>query len=782
MYAIIPRRGCERPPATPSLPWYFDHLRDRIRRLFDLRVYLAPWTQAQIGLAAFEGRAINDDRITGTEAAFQHSFRQRIFDQVRDDPAQRTGAERRVVAALRQQIVGVVAHVQQETVLLQLILHALEHQRRDLADLVVRQRKEDDRRVDTVEELGPEQLFERVVHFLAHILAVEFAAGVEAREADPRGATDVLSADVRGHDDDRIAEIDPPALAVGELAVLEHLQQQVEGIGVGFLDLIEQHHRVGFASHRIGELTTLTITDVAGRRADQTRSSVALLELRHIDLDQVFLGAEHKLGQRLRQLGLADAGRPQEDERADRTLGIFQAGARAPHRLRDRDDRLLLADDAIVQEVLHLEQPGRLIPLQSLDRNARPHADHLGDVLLSDIRALGDLGVAADAQVALDLGDSPQHALLALAQVGGQVVLLILDRRLSLGADRLQAAQRIAQRRRRRRAGHAHAGGGLVDQIDRLIRQEPIRHVARRQVRGGLDRVVGDLQLVEILVAALDATQNLDRFVFSWLVDHHRLEAPLQRRVALDVLAILIERRRADGLQLAARERRFEDVGRIKRALGATGANDRVELVDEEDAACLLDLVHDTLEALLELAAILGAGDQRAHIERHDALALDAIGDFASDDPLRQPLDDRRLADARLAYQRRVIFGAARENLDHTLDLGGATDHRVEPPGLGHLGQIGAQRVEVGRLALALRRCAGAARRWAIHAATWPLAQHPQHLGAHLFERDAQDVEYAGRDPLAVAHQAKQQVFSSDVMVIEALRLFNRVLDHLLGA
>ncbi len=63
----------------------------------------------------------------------------------------------------------------------------------------------------------------------------------------------------------------------------------------------------------------------------------------------------------------------------------------------------------------------------------------------------------------------------------------------------------------------------------------------------------------------------------------HRLEAPLERRVLLDALAVLVERRRADAAQLAARERRLEQVRRVHRALGGAGADERVELVDEED-------------------------------------------------------------------------------------------------------------------------------------------------------------------------------------------------------
>ena len=62
-----------------------------------------------------------------------------------------------------------------------------------------------------------------------------------------------------------------------------------------------------------------------------------------------------------------------------------------------------------------------------------------------------------------------------------------------------------------------------------------------------------------------------------------RLEAPLERRVLLDVLAVLVERRRADAMQFAARQRRLEHVGGVHRALRLAGADERVQFVDEQD-------------------------------------------------------------------------------------------------------------------------------------------------------------------------------------------------------
>ena len=67
----------------------------------------------------------------------------------------------------------------------------------------------------------------------------------------------------------------------------------------------------------------------------------------------------------------------------------------------------------------------------------------------------------------------------------------------------------------------------------------------------------------------------------------HRLEAALERGVLLDVLAVLVERGRADAAQLAARERRLEHVRGVDRAFGGAGADDGVQLVDEEDHLAL---------------------------------------------------------------------------------------------------------------------------------------------------------------------------------------------------
>src|SRR3972149_4744313 len=98
-------------------------------------------------------------------------------------------------------------------------------------------------------------------------------------------------------------------------------------------------------------------------------------------------------------------------------------------------------------------------------------------------------------------------------------------------------------------------------------------------------------------------------------------------------------KRRSRGAPLPAGEHRLQHVGGVDGALGRARADDRVQLVDEEDDLALraLDLLEDGLQALLELPAVLRAGEERSDVEGPDALPLQALGDVARDDAAPPP-------------------------------------------------------------------------------------------------------------------------------------------------
>jgi len=97
---------------------------------------------------------------------------------------------------------------------------------------------------------------------------------------------------------------------VGQLAVIHHLQEDVEEIGMRLLDLVEQQHAMRMLVDRVGQQTALIEPDIARRRADQPRDGVPLHVFRHVEAGDLDTERAREL---TRHLGLADAGRAGEE-------------------------------------------------------------------------------------------------------------------------------------------------------------------------------------------------------------------------------------------------------------------------------------------------------------------------------------------------------------------------------------------------------------------------------------------------------------------------------------
>ncbi len=199
---------------------------------------------------------------------------------------------------------------------------------------------------------------------------------------------------------------------------------------------------------------------------------------------------------------------------------------------------------------------------------------------------------------------------------------------------------------------------------------------------------------------------------------------------------------------------------------------------EQDDVAALADLLHDLLEALLELAAVLAAGDERRKIERVELLAANGLRHLVGGDELRKPLDDGRLAHTRLADEHGVVLGPAREDLHHALDLLLAADHRVELALVRRAREVAAELVEQRRL--------GAPSAPVLLARLGRLAVVPgEQLDdgrAHLLEIGAEVEQHLRGDALPFADEAEQDVLGADVVVAELEALSERQLKHLLGA
>ena len=159
-------------------------------------------------------------------------------------------------------------------------------------------------------------------------------------------------------------------------------------------------------------------------------------------------------------------------------------------------------------------------------------------------------------------------------------------------------------------------------------------------------------------------------------------------------------------MQVATSERRFEDVAGVHGALGGTRAHDGMELIDEQDdlAFGFLRFLEHGLQAVLELAAVLGAGDQRAHVELDEVAVAQGARHVAGHDTLGDALDDGRFTDARLTDEHGVVLGATGQDLDGTTDLVGTADDRVELAGAGEVADVATVLLQRLKLSLVLGR------------------------------------------------------------------------------
>ena len=546
-----------------------------------------------------------------------------------DHAGQRPGPHLIVIALLGQPAGGGVRQLDVDLAFGQLRLQLDDELLHDLAHHRHVQMAERDDGVQPVAELRREQAVDGLL-----VVALALGAGEAIGRLGQIGRPGV-----GGHDQDHVAEIHLLAVVVGQLAVIHHLQQDVEQIGMRLLDLVQQQHRVRVLVDGISQQPALIEPDVARRRADQPRDGMALHVFRHVEADQLH---PQRRGQLSRHLRLAHARGPGEQIGADGLLRLAQTGAGQLDGGAQGLDGRILAEYHAGQLVLQVLQHLRVIARDGLRRDARHGGDGCLDVLHAD-------------------------GLLAL------------------------------------RFGQQHLrGAGFVDHVDGLVRQLAIAHVARRELHrraDGLGRVAHVVVLLEI---GLQAFEDLHRVGHRRLVNVDLLKAPDQRAVLLEVLAVFLVGGGADAAQAALRQCGLEQIGGVHRpAGGGPGPDHGVDLVDEQDGAgIVLNLLDDRLDALLEVAAIAGAGQQHPHVELEDGGVGQHVGHLALGDALGQPLGDRRLADPGIAHQQRVVLLPPAQHLNGALHLLLAADQRIDAPRSGLVVQVDAPVVQ--RLGLRL--------------------------------------------------------------------------------
>src|SRR6266487_3194449 len=278
------------------------------------------------------------------------------------------------------------------------------------------------------------------------------------------------------------------------------------------------------------------------------------------------------------------------------------------------------------------------------------------------------------------------------------------------------------------------------------------------QHRRGPQRLVRDLAAVVRLVAVAQAAQDLDGVVDRRLVDADLLETPLECGIALQVLAVLVQRGGADRLQLAALADQDWVVLRTAREdlhhaldLGLA-ADDRVEL----------RLCGELRQVAAELVEELGA--------------LRLLAGGAAWAALLAPAGAGKHADDLVANLLGVGVEVEQEPCRDSFVLADETEQDV----------LGADVVVAERERLTKRQLQDLLRarsEWDLAGRDLvALADNPCDLCTDFLDRDVERLEDTGSEPLLLAQQAEQDVLGADVVVFQRARLVLSQNDYLAGS
>ncbi len=227
---------------------------------------------------------------------------------------------------------------------------------------------------------------------------------------------------------------------------------------------------------------------------------------------------------------------------------------------------------------------------------------------------------------------------------------------------------------------HLHPRGGRVEKIDRLVGELSSGDVARGQLGGRFGGVVSHHDFVDLFVFVFQPPHDKRGDFDRRFRQTDELEPAGQRRVPLEIFLILGPGGGGDGPQFAPRQRRLQQVRRVRSTGGPTGADEGVGFVDEKDNrfARRFDLVDDAPQSFLELSFDRSPRFQKPHVEPQNRDPLEQVGDVSFGDSQSKPFDHGGFTDAGVADTDRVVLSTTGEDVDHLADLFVPSEDRVD--------------------------------------------------------------------------------------------------------
>ncbi len=381
------------------------------------------------------------------------------------------------------------------------------------------------------------------------------------REANARAKIFKVSyTNVGSHDDDGIFKVHPSSQTVGQDTVVQYLQQDIEDIRVRFFDFIEQHHAVRLATYFLGELSAFFVAYIARRRSYEARYGKFLHIFAHIYTYEGIFFIEEVSSEYLGQLCFTHTGRAEEDKRANRLLGVFEAYAGTLNGFYELFDGGVLPDYTAFQLFAHVYELLAFCLGNTCYGNTCHHRYYFGYVFFAYIVAFL-LGFFFPRE--FGLFELVYQAFFFVAQLSGFLVFLAFYYLIFLFFHILDLLFELQDVVGYVDIVDVYARASLIKYVNGLIRQETVGDVAVRELHTSFDGLITVNYVVMIFVLFFDIVENLYSFFGSGSVHHYYLEASGQSTIFFDVLAVFVQGSSTNTLDVATRQGWLKHIGSI---------------------------------------------------------------------------------------------------------------------------------------------------------------------------------------------------------------------------
>ena len=193
-----------------------------------------------------------------------------------------------IVGLVQDGLYGLVGQFDGDVLFFQSFFERFQLKMNDGGELRDVQRLEEDDIVEPIEKFRSKMqsnffhhaIFRRLAQFAREILA-ERRSGFYLFE-------NVLGADVRGENDDRVGEIHGSTFPIGQSSVVEHLEERVPDLWMSFFHFVEENDGVGLSSYGFGQLSSLFESDVTRWSTDQSSDGMRFGVFTHVDSNHRF--------------------------------------------------------------------------------------------------------------------------------------------------------------------------------------------------------------------------------------------------------------------------------------------------------------------------------------------------------------------------------------------------------------------------------------------------------------------------------------------------------------